>query len=171
MQQYAVDVILDTNTEQPYLILSEDGKQLTLGDTKQSLHDNPPKAFHRDASPFVWMSFVWSTILFTYGKRLRVKNPAALQFLTQTSVPGNYYHAPFKGTYIFCLVYSPLWRSCLHLCPLLIRSPRRLRVFVDYEMSQVSFYDVEASFHINSITGYTFTEKLYSSVQTLMRMV
>ena len=51
MQQYAVDVILDTNTEQPYLILSEDGKQLTLGDTKQSLHDNPPKAFHRDASP------------------------------------------------------------------------------------------------------------------------
>ena len=30
------------------------------------------------------------------GNCLSVKNPAVLQFLTQTRVPGTYYHAPFK---------------------------------------------------------------------------
>ena len=45
-----------------------------------------------------WMSFGWWTILDTHGKLLSVKNPAALQFLTQTGVPGTYYHTPFKGT-------------------------------------------------------------------------
>jgi hypothetical protein len=53
----------------------------------------------------VWMSFGWWTILDTHEKLLSVKNPAALQFLTQTSEPGTYYQTPFKGTYIF--VCSP----------------------------------------------------------------
>jgi hypothetical protein len=33
-------------------------------------------------------------------------NPAVLQFLTQISVPGPYYHTQFKGTYIFWLAHS-----------------------------------------------------------------
>jgi hypothetical protein len=50
----------------------------------------------------VWMSFGCWTILDTHEKLLGVKNPAALQFFTQSGVPGTYYHPPFKGTYIFC---------------------------------------------------------------------
>jgi hypothetical protein len=34
----------------------------------------------------------------THGKLLSVKNPAALQFLTETGAPGTYYRTPFKGT-------------------------------------------------------------------------
>ena len=49
----------------------------------------------------------WWTILDIHGKLLSVKNPAALQFLTQTSAPGTYYHTSFKGTPIFCLAHSP----------------------------------------------------------------
>ena len=67
------------------------------------------KAFHRDAGPswlqclrqlcqVVWMSFGWWIILDTYIKLLSVKNPAPLQFLTQTVAPGTYYHTLFKGT-------------------------------------------------------------------------
>ena len=67
------------------------------------------KVFHRDAGPcwlkcfpqmcqVGWMSFGWWTILDTHGKLLSVKNPAALQFLTQTRKPGTYYHTLFKGT-------------------------------------------------------------------------
>ena len=52
--------------------------------------------FHRDAGPcrlqcfpqlcqVGWMSFVWWTILDTYGKLLSVKNPAALQCLTHSN--------------------------------------------------------------------------------------
>ena len=53
-----------------------------------------------------WMEvFVWWTILDTIMKLLGGKNPAALQFLTQ-SAPVTYYHTPFKGTYIFCLGHS-----------------------------------------------------------------
>jgi hypothetical protein len=31
-------------------------------------------------------------------KLMSVKNPAALQFLTQAGAPGTYYHTLFKGT-------------------------------------------------------------------------
>jgi hypothetical protein len=53
------------------------------------------------------MSFRGWTIIDTHGKPLSVKNPAALQFLTQTGAPGTYYHILFKGTSIFCLAHSP----------------------------------------------------------------
>ena len=44
----------------------------------------------------VWMSFGWWTILDTHGKLLGVKNPAVLQFFTQSGVPGNHYHIPVQ---------------------------------------------------------------------------
>ena len=43
-----------------------------------------------------WMSFGWWTILDTHRTLLSVKkNPAALQFLTQTSATGSYFHSPW----------------------------------------------------------------------------
>jgi hypothetical protein len=54
------------------------------------------KGFHRDAGPcwlhcfpqlcqVGWMSFGWWTMLDKHGKLLSVKNPAALQFLTDSN--------------------------------------------------------------------------------------
>ncbi|XP_051236993.1 E3 ubiquitin-protein ligase TRIM41-like isoform X3 [Dicentrarchus labrax] len=43
VQQYAVDVTLDPDTANPYLILSDDGKQVKLGDVKKNLPDNPQR--------------------------------------------------------------------------------------------------------------------------------
>jgi hypothetical protein len=40
----------------------------------------------------------WWTILDTQGKLLSVKDPAALQFLTQTGATGTDHHTPLKGT-------------------------------------------------------------------------
>jgi hypothetical protein len=42
------------------------------------------------------MSFGWWTILDTHRKLLSMKNPTALQFLTQTGAPGTYYLTSFK---------------------------------------------------------------------------
>ncbi|XP_066536717.1 E3 ubiquitin-protein ligase TRIM47-like isoform X2 [Hoplias malabaricus] len=43
IQHYAVDVTLDPVTAHPKLILSSDGKQVTCGETKHSIPDNPKR--------------------------------------------------------------------------------------------------------------------------------
>ena len=45
-----------------------------------------------------WMFFWWWTILDTHKKLLGMKKTSVMQFLTQTGVPGSYYHSLFKGT-------------------------------------------------------------------------
>ncbi|XP_072890274.1 nuclear factor 7, brain-like [Hemitrygon akajei] len=39
--------------------------------------------------------------------------------------------------------------------------PRRVGVYLSYELGRVSFYDAETKFHIHTFTGNKFTEKLY----------
>ncbi|XP_048039338.1 E3 ubiquitin-protein ligase TRIM11 isoform X2 [Megalobrama amblycephala] len=43
MHQNEVDVTLDLDTANPYLILSDDGKEVSHGDIKQDLPDNPER--------------------------------------------------------------------------------------------------------------------------------
>ncbi|KAI4808731.1 hypothetical protein KUCAC02_000779 [Chaenocephalus aceratus] len=43
MQQYAVDVLLDPRTANPWLLLSEDGRQIWDGDVEQNLEDTPER--------------------------------------------------------------------------------------------------------------------------------
>ncbi|XP_074490140.1 zinc-binding protein A33-like [Sebastes fasciatus] len=43
VQQSAVDVTLDPDTAHPNLILSDDGKQVNMGDVKKNLPDNPER--------------------------------------------------------------------------------------------------------------------------------
>uniref|UniRef100_A0A3Q1E9F2 Uncharacterized protein n=1 Tax=Acanthochromis polyacanthus TaxID=80966 RepID=A0A3Q1E9F2_9TELE len=55
-----------------------------------------------------------------------------------------------------------------NMSPPVFLYPRKLKkvgVFVDYEDGEVSFYDTQGKCHIYSFTGYTFTEKLYPSLQ------
>ncbi|XP_070997899.1 E3 ubiquitin-protein ligase TRIM39-like [Oncorhynchus clarkii lewisi] len=160
IQQYAVDVTLDPDTAHRGLIMSEDGKQVKHGDTKQHLPDKPVR---------------FSTCLCILGKEglssgrlyfeVMVKGKTNWELgVARESInrkgkitlsPKNGYWTVWlrKGEYMALSSPSNLLS--------LREKPQKVGVFVDYEEGQVSFYDVEARSHIYSFTGCTFTEKLY----------
>ena len=84
----------------PFLLLPSEQPQFVRAWTLQEhstgmLANVDSNASH---SQVAWMSLEWWTILDIHRKLLSVKNPAVLQFLTQTGVPGTYYYTSFKGT-------------------------------------------------------------------------
>ncbi|XP_062850603.1 E3 ubiquitin-protein ligase TRIM39-like [Trichomycterus rosablanca] len=161
IQQYAVNMILDPDTAHPYLILSDDGKQVTDGDTEQNLPDNPERF---DYCVCVLGKEGFSSGRFYYEVQVKGKTEWTLGVTRESSnrkgmiIPG-----PDDGYWSVCLrnktEYKALDSSSVPLS--LKHAPQKVGVFVDYEESLVSFYDVENESHIYSFTGQSFTEKLY----------
>ncbi|XP_020346618.2 E3 ubiquitin-protein ligase TRIM39 [Oncorhynchus kisutch] len=161
IQQYAVDVTLDPKTAHPNLILSEGGKQVKHGDTKQHLPDKPVR---------------FSTCLCILGKEgfssgrfyfeVMVKGKTNWDLgLARESInrKGKITLNPTNGYWTVWLRNGDQYKALSSPSVLLQlrEKPQKVGVFVDYEEGQVSFYDVEARSRIYSFTGCTFTEKLY----------
>ncbi|XP_030635127.1 butyrophilin subfamily 1 member A1 [Chanos chanos] len=159
-RKYAVDVTLDPDTANPYFVLSDDGKQVRYGDTRQNLPDNP-KRFD------CWLSVLgkegFSSGRFYYEVQVSGKTEWILGvvresvnrkgFITQcpenghwtVGRKGNQYKARDDPSVLLSLK----------------QNPQKVGVFVDYEEGLVSFYDVETMSHIYSFACQSFTEKLY----------
>ncbi|CDQ95004.1 unnamed protein product [Oncorhynchus mykiss] len=161
IQQYAVDVTLDPDTAHRGLIMSEDGKRVKHGDTKQHLPDKPVR---------------FSTCLCILGKEgfssgrfyfeVIVKGKTNWDLgLARESInrKGKITLSPKNGYWTVWLRNGEQYKAISSHSNLLSlrEKPQKLGVFVDYEEGQISFYDVEARSHIYSFTGCTFTEKLY----------
>ncbi|KAK6314841.1 hypothetical protein J4Q44_G00143700 [Coregonus suidteri] len=162
IQQYAVDVTLDPDTAHPCLILSEDRKQVNHGDKPQNLPDNP-KRFDRGGNVLGNEGF--SAGRFYYEVTVKGKTKWDLGVARESiNRKGNITLRPEDGYWTLWLrngnEYKALTSTGVQLS--LRRKLQKVGVFVDYEEGQVSFYDVEASSHIYSFTGCTFTEKLYA---------
>uniref|UniRef100_A0A672HBX1 Uncharacterized protein n=1 Tax=Salarias fasciatus TaxID=181472 RepID=A0A672HBX1_SALFA len=148
-QQFAVDVTLDPDTAHPELILSDDGKQVSCGDVRKNLQDNPERF---DCCPCVLgkQSFSSGKIYF----EVEVKGKTKWDFGITLR--------PDKGFWSICLrngnQYSADTGPAVRLS--LSSAPEKVGVFVDYEEGLVSFYDVAAAALIYSFTGCCFTEKL-----------
>ncbi|XP_036416832.1 E3 ubiquitin-protein ligase TRIM39-like isoform X2 [Colossoma macropomum] len=160
IQQYAVDVTLDPDSAHPELILSDDGKQVRLGDKRQNL---PDKAKRFDPLCSVLGKEGFSSGRFYYEVQVRGKTDWDLGVTTESSNRKGVITAkPENGYWIVFLrnetEYKALDSPRVHLS--LKQAPQKVGVFVDYEEGLVSFYDVEASSHIYSFTGQSFTEKL-----------
>ncbi|XP_045064803.1 zinc finger protein RFP-like [Coregonus clupeaformis] len=160
IQQYAVDVTLDPDTAHPYLIMSEDRKQVKHGDTKQDLPDYPErfnlvvcvlgkKGF--SSGRFYYEVMVEGKTKWDLGVARESINRKGE--ITLSSEDGYWTLWLRNGEYEAHAEPSVL----LHLREKL----QKVGVFVDYEEGQVSFYDVEARSHIYSFTDCTFTDKLY----------
>uniref|UniRef100_A0A674F221 B30.2/SPRY domain-containing protein n=1 Tax=Salmo trutta TaxID=8032 RepID=A0A674F221_SALTR len=131
IQQYAVDVTLDPDTAHPYLIMSEDGKQVRHGGTRLNRPYNPNR---------------FDQVLNILGK--------------EGSSSGRFYYkvnVQVKTMWTLGVARESINRKG----NITKKKPQKVGVFVDYEEGQVSFYDVEARSHIYSFTVCTFTEKVY----------
>ncbi|XP_053537895.1 E3 ubiquitin-protein ligase TRIM39 isoform X2 [Ictalurus punctatus] len=161
IQQYAVDVTLDPDTANPYLILSADGKQVTLGDTEQDLPDTPQR-FNKCVNVLGKQSF--SSGRFYYEVQVRGKTEWTLGVVRENiKRKGKITLRPQNGFWTVGLRNENEYTAGTSpSVPLTLREKvEKVGVFVDYEEGLVSFYDVKSSSHIYSFTGQSFTEKLH----------
>ncbi|XP_074487492.1 E3 ubiquitin-protein ligase TRIM21-like [Sebastes fasciatus] len=161
VQQYSVDVTLDPDTAHPDLILSDDGKQVSLGDVRKNLPNNPER-FSKCACFLGKQSFSSGRFYF----EVQVKGKTNWYFgVARESInrKGVIRLSPLNGYRTICLKNGNEYKA-LHVPPVslsLESRPQKVGVFVDYEEGLVSFYDVDAAALIYSFTGCCFTEKLF----------
>ncbi|XP_078022665.1 E3 ubiquitin-protein ligase TRIM21-like [Epinephelus lanceolatus] len=161
VQQYAVDVTLDPDTANPYLILSDDGKQVKCGDVKKNLPDNPER-FSRYSIILAKQSF--SSGRFYFEVQVKGKTNWDLGVARESvKRKGDIILRPQDGYWTIWLrngnKYDANAGPPVRLS--LKSRPQKVGVFVDYEEGLVSFYDVDAAALIYSFTGCSFTEKLF----------
>ncbi|XP_042246622.1 E3 ubiquitin-protein ligase TRIM39-like [Thunnus maccoyii] len=161
VQQYAVDVTLDPDTANPWLILSDDEKQVNCGDVKKNLPDNP-KRFSYCCCVLGKQSF--SSGRFYFEVQVKGKTDWALGVAREAINRKEQITArPQDGNWTICLRNGNEYKA-LAGPPVVLSlksQPQKVGVFVDYEEGLVSFYDVDAAALIYSFTGCSFTEKLY----------
>ncbi|KAM7003198.1 E3 ubiquitin-protein ligase TRIM21-like [Tautogolabrus adspersus] len=161
VQQYEVDVTLDPDTACPWLILSDDRKQVKYGDEKKNFPDTP-KRF--DSCVMVLSKQSFSSGRFYYEVQVKGKTDWDVGVVRESiDRKGKITLSPQKGFWTIWLrnenEYKALASSPVRLS--LKSGPEKVGVFVDYEKGVVSFYDVDAAALIYSYTGCSFTEKLY----------
>ncbi|KAJ3582391.1 hypothetical protein NHX12_000664, partial [Muraenolepis orangiensis] len=160
VQQYGVEVTLDPDTAPPWLILSDDGKQVHDGGVGKKLPDNP-KRFTQHLNVLTRQSF--SSGRFYFEVQVKDKTTWWLG-VTRESVNRKepFTHTPENGCWIIYFLKDKLSFKDNPVVRLPVRAElQKVGVFVDYDAGLVSFYDVEARAHIYSATGCTFSEPLY----------
>ncbi|XP_044045390.1 E3 ubiquitin-protein ligase TRIM21-like [Siniperca chuatsi] len=161
VQQYAVDVTLDPDTANPYLILSADGKQVNPGEVKKNLPDNPERF---SLNPCVLGKQSFSSGRFYFEVQVKGKTEWDLGVCRESiNRKGDIPLSPEDGYWAIWLrrrnKYKALNDPPVRLS--LKSQPQKVGVFVDYEEGLVSFYDVEAAALIYCFTVCSFTEKLF----------
>ncbi|XP_075934301.1 nuclear factor 7, brain-like [Anarhichas minor] len=150
-------VILDPNTAHPILYLSDDLTSVRNGDTNQELPDNPER--------FTEYVNVLGSEGFSSGKHSWEVEVGDHPFwnagLAKESVDrkGELLASPKYG--IWCLLHhSGKYTNGSGQTVIVKKSLQRIRVQLDYDRGDVSFYDPEDMTHIYTHRD-TFTEKLF----------
>ncbi|XP_033985533.1 E3 ubiquitin-protein ligase TRIM39-like isoform X2 [Trematomus bernacchii] len=161
VQKYAVDVTLDPDTAHPELILSPDRKQVSLGNVKKNLPDNPERFSH--------YNFVLGRQSFSSGRfysEVHVQGKPKWNIgVARESIDrkGEFKMRPQDGYWTICLRNGNEYKALDAPSVLLsLKSrPQKVGVFVDYEEGLVSFYDVYTAALIYSFTGCCFNGKIH----------
>ncbi|MBN3314018.1 A33 protein, partial [Atractosteus spatula] len=156
----SADVTLDPETAHPSLILSEDGKQVRLGDQKQTLPESPqrfdPVVCVLGREGFSSGRHYWEVVV---GEKTGWDLGVAKESINRK---GKIILSPSNGYWTIWLRNANEFKALANppvLLPLSLK-PQKVGIYLDYEEGQVSFYNVETRNHIYTFTD-TFTEKLY----------
>ncbi|XP_044839042.1 E3 ubiquitin-protein ligase TRIM39-like [Mauremys mutica] len=158
LQRFGVDVTLDPDTANPNLVLSEDRKRVRLGDKRQDLPNNPERfdgcVCVLGAEGFVGGRCYWEMeVGDKTGWALGVCRESVSRKGKVTATPGNGYWVVWleEGEYkVNTSPPAPL--------PVSVR-PSQVGIFLDYEVGEVSFYNVTDRSHLFTFTD-TFSGKL-----------
>ncbi|KAM9350015.1 E3 ubiquitin-protein ligase TRIM39-like [Symphorus nematophorus] len=160
VQRYAVDVILEPQTANPWLVLSDDGKQVSCGEVRRDVPDNTER-FSLYATVLAQQSFPSGRFYYevqvagktdwTLGV---VKGSVNRKGIIPLSPVNGYWAMGLRNGNEYLTLASPVISLSLNSRPL------RVGLFVSYEEGLVSFYDADAAVHLYSFTNCCFTEKL-----------
>ncbi|XP_073183176.1 butyrophilin subfamily 1 member A1-like isoform X2 [Lepidochelys kempii] len=155
-QLYAVDMTLDPDTANPWLVLSEDRKRARYGDTRQDLPDNPerfdPFPCVLGTERFMGGRHYWEVEV---GDKTRWTLGVCRESLNRKVTP-----TPGNGCWVMWLRGGEYkaGTSTSPPIPVSVR-PGRVGIFLDYEAGEVSFYNVTDGSHLFTFTG-TFSGTL-----------
>lgn len=161
IQQHAVDVHLDPDTANPALVISDDGKQVRLGNKKQNVLNNPQRFDH---VPNILAKEGFSKGKFYYEVQVKGKTSWDLGVASHSiSRKGDIRLSPKNGYWTIWLRKGSEFTAndtrALTLTVMMV--PEKVGVFVDYEKGRVSFYDVDSRACLYRFTECNFTEELH----------
>ncbi|XP_026155144.1 E3 ubiquitin-protein ligase TRIM21-like isoform X2 [Mastacembelus armatus] len=151
----------DPRTANPWLVLSEDGRQVWDGDAEQNLVDIPERF---DTAPCVLATRGFTTGRHYWEVDVGDKTAWDLGVARQSvNRKGVVMLSPEEGYWTVCLRKGNEYRACAAQAELLCLSqrPHIVGVFLDYEDGTISFYDAEAKSLIYSFTQFQFTEAMF----------
>ncbi|MBN3302611.1 BT1A1 protein, partial [Amia calva] len=152
-----IDLTLDPSTAHPWLCVSSDGKQVSLGDKQKDISKHPQR------SDSVYS--VMSNESFGKGKRYwEVHVGEKTEWTLGVAKRVNYFFGSYKNCSVCCSVgknKNGLIASSSSDNILQSLEPRKVGVFLDYEGGQVSFYSVGERAHICTCTIDTNRDDLY----------
>uniref|UniRef100_A0A6I8NTH2 B30.2/SPRY domain-containing protein n=1 Tax=Ornithorhynchus anatinus TaxID=9258 RepID=A0A6I8NTH2_ORNAN len=155
----AVDITLDPKTAYPYLILSENLKQVEVGDEEKELPNNPER-FNRCAC-------VLGQENFTSGRhcwevKVGDKMGWHLGVCRENVKRKGWIFSPKNGFWVVEGFRSRYWALTSPQTPLSLNVfPRRVGVYLDYEAGNISFYSRTDGSHIYTFAHTTFSGTLW----------
>ncbi|XP_077690574.1 butyrophilin subfamily 1 member A1-like isoform X1 [Eretmochelys imbricata] len=159
-QLYAVDVTLDPDTANPHLVLSEDRKRVSDGDTPQDLPNRPqrfdPCALVLGAEGFAGGRRYWEVGV---GDKTRWILGVCRESVSREEWVT---HTPEDGYWAVRLWYGGYEALTDPLTPMPVSvRPGRVGIFLDYEAGEVSFYNVTDRSHLFTFTDVSGTLRPY----------
>ncbi|XP_024143977.1 E3 ubiquitin-protein ligase TRIM39 [Oryzias melastigma] len=160
IQEYALDVTLDSHTAHPRLVLSEDLKIVWCGDRHQHVAENPER-FDRvvcvlgqqaiASGKHYWEVEVGGKTDWDLGvARESISRKGKIDYTPKNG----FWFLSLRDKSKYAFRTEPSTNVDLNL------RPHKIGIFVDYEKGQVSFYNVDAKVHIYTFNDI-FTENIY----------